>query len=142
MTERGPDVALLTWRPEFSVGDPAVDHEHRELIDLVNRLAGSINDRRPEAEIDRSFGDLLRSISAHFAHEERQMRRAGYDRFEDHKLDHERLLDALRDVMDDDLAAPDASADRLVEILNNWFSGHFATHDARLHKKLGPHDHD
>lgn len=135
-------MALLKWKPEFSVGDPAVDHEHQELIELVNDLAGSITANRPEAEIDRSFGDLLRGISAHFAHEERQMRRAGYDQFKDHKADHERLLDALRDVMDDDLAGPGASAERLVEILNNWFSGHFATHDARLHKKLGPHHHD
>lgn len=135
-------MALLKWRPEFSVGDPAVDHEHQELIDLVNRLAGSITDNRPRQEIDRSFGDLLRGISAHFAHEERQMRRAAYDQFEDHKSDHERLLDALRDVMDDDLVSPETSAERLVGILNDWFSGHFATHDARLHHKLGPHHHD
>ncbi len=135
-------MALLEWRKEFSVGDPAVDHEHRELIDLVNAAAGAIRDDRGAAETDRAFGDLLRAISAHFAHEERQMRAAGYDQADEHKADHERLIDALRDIMDDAPASPEASVDRLVEVLGQWFTGHFATHDARLHHRLGPHQHD
>ena len=37
----------------------------------------------------------------------------------------------------------DYDADREIDLaalgegLNNWFSGHFSTHDARLHKGLG-----
>ncbi|HEY7645761.1 MAG TPA: hemerythrin family protein [Hyphomicrobiales bacterium] len=134
-------MAPITWKPEYSVGDPAVDHEHRELVDLVNAAAGAILDRRPGADIDRSLGDLFRAISAHFAHEEKQMQRAGYDEYPKHKADHERLLDALRDIMDgvDDETA--GKADRLSAVLEAWFTDHFRTHDARLHRRLGPHDH-
>jgi hemerythrin-like metal-binding protein len=135
-------MALLEWRKEFSVGDPAVDHEHQELIDLVNDTAGAILERGDAERIDRAFGDLLRAISAHFAHEERQMRAAGYDELAQHKADHERLIDALRDIMDAAPDAPDRSAEHLVEVLGNWFSGHFSKHDARLHRRLGPHAHD
>ncbi len=135
-------MALLEWREEFSVGDPAVDHEHRELIDLVNAAAGAIRDDSSPSQLDRAFGDLLRAISAHFAHEEQQMRDSRYDETDPHKQDHERLLDALRDIMDDQAHDPDRSAEALVKVLDDWFTGHFATHDARLHKKLGPHSHD
>ena len=31
-------MALIAWRDDFSTGDPAVDFEHRELIDLINEL--------------------------------------------------------------------------------------------------------
>jgi len=134
-------MAPIEWKPEFSVGDPAVDHEHRQLIDLVNRMAGAIIDRHPEADIERGFGDLLRAISAHFALEERQMREARYDQFAEHKADHERLLDLLRDIMDDAATAPDASTDRLVATLEAWFGDHFRIHDSRLHRALGPHPH-
>ena len=65
-------MTLLQWRPEFSVCDPAVDHEHKELIDLVNDAASALLKDQPEAEIDRAFGDLLQAISSHFAHEERR----------------------------------------------------------------------
>ena len=134
-------MAPIEWKPEYSVGDPAVDHEHRELIDLVNATAGAIADDASEADIDRAFGDLLRGITAHFAHEERQMRAARYDQTHVHKDDHERLIDALRDIMDAEAHAPDRSAARLVKVLGDWFTGHFASHDARLHRKLGPHSH-
>ena len=134
-------MAPIEWKPEYSVGDPAIDHEHRELIDLVNQTAGAILDRRPEAEIDAGFGDLMRAISSHFALEERQMREARYDQLDEHKGDHERLLDALRDIMDDAAVDPDQSADRLVETLEAWFADHFRVFDSRLHRQLGPHSH-
>lgn len=135
-------MARIEWKPEFSVGDPAVDHEHRELIDLVNVTAGAVLDGGSESEIARGFGDLYRAISAHFALEERQMRRAGYDRLDDHKSDHERLLDVLRDMMDDPHDGGAEPAERLARALEEWFVGHFRDHDSRLHKQLGPHSHD
>lgn len=134
-------MAPIAWKPEFSVGDPAVDHEHRELVDLVNTAAGAILDGRPEADVDRCLGDLLRAISAHFAHEEHQMTRADYDQLMPHKTDHERLLDSLRDIMDSAGGPSAPTAERLTAVLEAWFTDHFRTHDARLHHRLGPHDH-
>ncbi|MCB1366197.1 MAG: hemerythrin family protein [Rhodobacteraceae bacterium] len=135
-------MTLLQWRPEFSVGDPAVDHEHKELIDLVNDAASALLKDQPEAEIDRAFGDLLQAISSHFAHEERQMRVARYDQIDIHKDDHEALIDSLRDIMDAERGDLSKTAERLAKVLGDWFTGHFASHDARLHKQLGPHSHD
>ncbi|MCL4675341.1 MAG: hemerythrin family protein [Pararhodobacter sp.] len=125
----------IEWKPQYSVGDPAVDHEHRELVDLVNTAAAAILEGREDADIDQCLGDLMRAISAHFAHEEHQMRRAGYDELVPHKNDHERLLDSLRDIMDGAQDTPRA-ADRLTEVLEAWFTDHFRTHDARLHHRL------
>lgn len=133
-------MAPIEWKPEYSVGDPAVDHEHRELVDLVNNAAAAILDGRPGTDVDRCLGDLMRAISAHFAHEERQMRRVSYNDLEPHKADHERLLDALRDIMDGASDTPSA-ADRLSTVLEEWFAKHFRTHDAQLHRRLGPHQH-
>ena len=133
-------MAPIEWKPEYSVGDPAVDHEHRELVELVNTAAAAILDGRPDADGNSCLGDLMRAISAHFAHEERQMRRAAYDAFAPHKADHERLLDSLRDIMDGVQDTP-STADHLTSVLEAWFTKHFRTHDARLHRRLGPHEH-
>lgn len=134
-------MAPIAWKPEFSVGDPAVDHEHRELVDLVNTAAGAILDGRPDTDVDRCLGDLFRAISAHFAHEERQMTRAAYDQLSPHKADHERLLDALREIMDSAEDRRERSAEKVTAVLEAWFTDHFRTHDARLHQRLGPHEH-
>lgn len=134
-------MAPIDWKPEFSVGDPAIDHEHRKLIDLVNRAGGAILDGALSPDVEGSLGDLLRAISAHFALEERQMRAAGYDRLAEHKADHERLLDVLRDLMDGASEASGTTSGRLVGALEGWFGEHFQTHDSRLHRRLGPHSH-
>jgi hemerythrin-like metal-binding protein len=133
---------LLAWNDRYAVGDPAVDHEHRELIDLINALHAALLSGDPERGTEAFLGDLDRGIAAHFALEETLMRARRYDEYAAHKADHERLLDEIRDIMDDfHDADPTAASDALAARLDAWFVSHFATHDARLHGRLGDHRH-
>lgn len=131
-------MTLLQWKDRYSVGVDAVDYEHRELIDLINALYAKLMEQNDKEAVAVFFGDLHRAIAAHFALEERFMRERRYDQLGAHKTDHERLLDDIRDIMDEfedrDVAAADLGAR-----LDAWFSRHFETHDARLHKALGTH---
>ena len=131
-------MALLHWKDQYSVGIEAVDHEHKELIELINQLHDELTASGEDLSIEAFFGDLFKGISAHFALEERFMRERRYDQLAQHKADHERLLDEIRDIMDDFEQHEVASAD-LGTRLDAWFSRHFETHDARLHKALGSH---
>lgn len=138
-------MAPLEWKESYSVGVAAVDHEHRELIDLVNRLYEALISRREPEDVPAAFGDLFRAISSHFALEERFMREHGYDQTTEHKDDHERLLDELRDIMDAHEAteglADDVMVQKFADNVEVWFTNHFSTHDARLHSHLGSHPH-
>lgn len=126
----------IKWTESFSVGLPAVDHEHKELIDLVAALQSALTGGADEEEVDRALGELMRSISAHFALEEKFMTEHRYDGLAAHKADHERLLDDLRDLMEGRTEeSPEVAADRL----GDWFAIHFRTHDARLHRAWGEH---
>jgi hemerythrin len=130
-------MSLITWKDEFSVGVAAVDFEHRELIELINGLDAGMREYASQTTVVETLGEIYARISAHFALEEKIMRKAGYDGFATHKHDHERLLDELLDVIDsvDDAGHYDRAG--LSRDLNRWFSDHFRTHDARLHRKLG-----
>ncbi len=134
-------MAPLEWKDDYSVGVPAVDHEHRELIGLVNQVHEALASEQSEEGVAEIFGDLFRAISAHFALEERFMREQRYDRATEHKADHERLLDELRDIMDDHRGGEGGSIERLTASVEAWFATHFQTHDARLHSRLGAHPH-
>lgn len=128
---------LIAWDDRFSVGVAAVDHEHRELIGLVNETHERL--KRPGAEITVSdfLGEIYTRISAHFALEEKLMRASRYEHFSEHKADHEHLLDDIRDIMDDYEDSQVFDEERLAQRLATWFADHFRTHDARLHHKLG-----
>jgi hemerythrin len=133
-------MALLQWKDRYSVGIEAVDHEHKALIDLINRLHAEWLKAGARDSVESFFGDLYRGISAHFALEERFMRERGYDQLAAHKRDHERLLDEIRDIMDD-FVDEERTASALSGRLEAWFARHFETHDARLHRALGAHPH-
>ena len=132
-------MALLQWQDQYSVGIEAVDYEHKELIALINSLYDEWMAKGSEPSTEGFFGDLFRGISAHFALEERFMRERDYDQLGAHKGDHERLLDEIRDIMDDFAEKKDIDSGRLAARLEAWFARHFETHDARLHKALGSH---
>jgi hemerythrin-like metal-binding protein len=134
---------LLDWKDEYSVGINAVDHEHKELIALINRLYVELESAEARRTVPAFFGDLLKAIGAHFALEERFMRERDYDRLDRHKADHERLLDELRDIMDAFDHAVEIDIVDLADRLDVWFTRHFRTHDAELHQALGagPHEH-
>ena len=65
------------------------------------------------------------------------MRKRNYDQYKDHKDDHERLLDELRDIMDDYEENAYFSDEEFSAHIERWFTEHFKTRDARLHKHLG-----
>ena len=129
---------LLAWKPDYALGIPAVDHEHRELFDLVNALHASLFETDSEATVIDFLGELFSKISSHFALEEKLMRDGRYAELPAHKADHERLLDEIRDLMDDYEDGVHVDLDRFARELERWFSVHFSTHDAALHRWSAP----
>jgi hemerythrin-like metal-binding protein len=123
----------LAWQDRFSVGVPEVDHEHRELIRLINLLHDALEQSQSAPRVRAALGEVHVAISAHFALEEKDMQAWGYAGYAEHKRDHERLLDELRDLMDgiEEAIPPDTNA--FGARVNAWFETHFQTHDARLH---------
>jgi hemerythrin-like metal-binding protein len=131
-------VSLIEWKEAFSVGVPSVDLEHRDLIALINDLHGMMGEGATQEQVSAALGEIYAQISAHFALEEKYMRDTRYAAYPTHKEDHESLLDELRDIMDrveDDGRYDEA---RLSRELERWFSEHFRTHDAKLHRHANP----
>ena len=129
-------MGLLEWRDEFRIGIPEVDHEHRELIALINALHARLTAPGETAGVGEFLGELHAQIAAHFALEEKVMRSRRYAGFESHKSDHERLLDEIRDIMDGYELHGRYDPGALGAALDAWFTEHFRTHDARLHHAL------
>lgn len=126
---------LIAWRDEFAIGLPDVDYEHRELIAMINAAHESLVGRDAEAaRIIAALGEIHARIAAHFALEEREMRKLKYVSLAEHKDDHERLLDDILDIMDAVESPRDYDPEALGERLSRWFTEHFRTHDSRLHR--------
>jgi hemerythrin-like metal-binding protein len=129
-------MSLLEWRDEFRIGIAEVDHEHQVLIGLINDLHGALGAERSRERVEEFLGEIFARISAHFALEEKDMQARRYSESGTHKADHERLLDDIRDIMDEHSEHGVLDDDAFSARLAAWFADHFRTHDARLHKYL------
>ncbi|MFO0996986.1 MAG: bacteriohemerythrin [Alphaproteobacteria bacterium] len=128
---------LIEWRSEFELGIASVDHEHRDLIELINELHAQLEADATPQLVSAFLGEIYARISAHFALEETVMRDMRYDRFVPHKADHDSLLEEIRDIMDayESGAFVDYGS-VLSDQLSAWFTRHFKNEDARLHHAL------
>lgn len=126
---------LLEWRDDFRTGIPSIDFEHENLIRLINDLHAEAVKAAGKGAIEAALGDIHAGISSHFALEEKIMRDIGYPLYEAHKVEHDQLLDDIRDIMEEVHASPDFDYRSDLEThLRNWFSDHFRGADSRLHR--------
>lgn len=124
---------LIEWHDDFETGIASLDHEHREMIGLLNAMADAVQPEDPPEQVADFLGEVYAKIQAHFALEERIMRERRYAGLPGHKADHERLLDELREIMEGHEADPGyAYRDALSMRLKDWFMVHFHEHDAKL----------
>ena len=126
---------LVQWKAEYSVGDAAIDHEHEHMIKQINALYDKLAPPVNAELVESVLGEIHADIAAHFALEERLMREANYPEYQDHKADHEDLLDQIHDLMDSFYQDQEAGQNLLKSQLSDWFGRHFSSFDARLHKQ-------
>jgi hemerythrin len=125
-------MTLIKWTDKLSLGIEAIDSEHKELIELINGLYDAMQVGADYVQVVELLGEIYSQIAAHFAHEESMMRKANYPHYDEHREDHETLLDDLREIMDEVAADGSFDAGALSSDLNRWFMDHFNTHDAKL----------
>ena len=131
-------MSLASLKDELKTGIDSLDYEHRRLIGVMEELCDSF-DRTEYASaesagaISDSFGALYAAVSAHFALEESLMREKKHPSFDDHKADHERLLDKIRVMIDayEDGQCVDCGTS-LRACLEAWFVGHVRGADTEL----------
>jgi len=125
---------LLQWKDEYEIGIGSIDHEHHALMDLINVLGARLDPAFGSDEVCETLREICTLVATHFAHEESIMRELHYDQYAEHKADHNRLLNEIRDILQsvETGSLIDYRID-LGERVGRWFGRHFETLDARLH---------
>lgn len=93
-----PDSTLIRWDPTFSVGNGLIDAEHREIIDVLNRLyADWASDAHP-LNLKRELDHLDQIVRTHFTNEEEVLAKHHFPKLDEHRQEHEALLAQLRHI--------------------------------------------
>ncbi len=120
---------LIPWNDAFIVGVPEIDGQHRELVDLLNRLHTESQDGHHEIA-PATFERLEEHAMLHFKVEETLMKMLGYAEYDSHRQDHGELLAQLKILRQQ--FADGAQRQQVIGRLRDWFLGHIGQRDVEL----------
>lgn len=121
------------WDDSFLIGIEELDHEHKLLIDDINRLHRELARHDKKSEIEKRLGDIYARMQAHFALEERVMKENDYELYDMHKREHDELLDRYTEYMLQYLNQPGVfPSNRIQETLTNWIVNHIIESDKKM----------
>jgi len=124
---------LFEWNASYLIGIEELDHEHKVLIDDINRLHEELVRHDQESEIEKCLGDIYVRMQAHFALEEHVMKEHKYKFFDEHKREHDELLDNYTEYMLRFLNDTGTSSSMAIEdSLKQWVLNHIVTSDKKM----------
>jgi hemerythrin len=125
--------AHFQWDDSFLIGIEELDHEHKLLIDDINRLHKELARHDKKSEIEKRLGDIYARMQAHFALEEHVMKENRYEFFDEHKREHDELLDSYTEYMLQFLNQPGVFSSRRIEdTLTHWIVTHIIESDKKM----------
>jgi hemerythrin len=124
---------LFEWDESFLIGIEELDYEHKVLIDDINRLHEELARHDQKSEIEKCLGDICARMQAHFALEEHVMKEHKYEFFDEHKREHDELLDSCTAYMFQFLNDAGVSSGKSIEArLKHWVINHIVTSDKKM----------
>jgi hemerythrin len=115
-----PQESFFPWSAKYQVGIAFADVQHKQLVDIINRLHQALVDGQGRVVIGRTLDELIRYTKAHFAVEEQVLQSCGYPDFRAHRSEHECLayavLEFYQRLMSNEMGLTPQSAD----FLKDW----------------------
>ena len=86
---------IIEWSPQFEVGIRFMDGQHRQMLDLVNRVLEAERQGKELEDLVAVLRDLVRLTEHHFHAEETRMAELGVAA-DTHRSEHRDLIESLR----------------------------------------------
>jgi hemerythrin-like metal-binding protein len=126
-------MAFLNWDDGLSVGVPAIDEEHRRMIDIVVSLHNSMVAGMSDDCFAGLFDSLVDCTETHFQHEETLMDQTGYPAQERHRAEHHKLRLNIKMFREDIIdRSNSARVSDMMEFLKVWLLDHMQGEDREL----------
>ena len=123
---------IITWDESLSVDGGEIDEEHRKLVDLLNMLSQSVAKGDAEDYIDAVFEELISCTIWHFRHEERLMVMYKYDGLDDHRAEHNELIESVQELQRKFHKGKNPLTNEDFEYLEDWLTVHILGRDMKL----------
>jgi len=122
---------LLSWKPEYSVSEPALDSHHKRLFEILNTAYENVMSSLEVECVLPAIEELTEYVRYHLVAEELHMRDKGFQGIDAHIAEHEqfkRHVEVLRaNYRGNNLEA----TQELIVLLGQWLLHHVMTEDRK-----------
>lgn len=122
----------IVWDDALSVEVDEIDEDHQKLVDLFNMLSHSVENGDSNEYIDAVLDELISCTAWHFKHEERLMLLYNYQGLDEHRTEHNELIDSVRELQKKFHQANKILTSDDIEYLEDWLTAHILGHDMKL----------
>ena len=129
-------MALIEWNDSLRLGVEVVDRQHERLIGIINRLYEATMEGRGAEVISEIIDELIIYTATHFRMEEQYFAQFEYPDAEEHKREHDALIEKVTAFTNDFETAPANSrselAQELLQFLQIWWRYHMMETDSKF----------
>ncbi len=79
---------MIQWHEGLSLGVNSLDDDHKQLLNIINKLSDAIKDDNTQDIIDEIFEDLQHYVKEHFQREEALLKKCDYEDIKEHITQH------------------------------------------------------
>ncbi len=125
------------WKPEYSVGHPEIDHQHKYLFELWIMLDSLKNQQDNRRSLEQALLSLFDYVEVHFSNEEKYL--AAHPEIEQHKQIHADFI-AQSNTFMEEFRNQTLDLQTVVDFLFHWLIEHIVKTDRRYFAEIQTKD--
>ncbi|MBN2581347.1 MAG: hemerythrin family protein [Pirellulales bacterium] len=125
-------IPSIAWNDYYSVGEPSLDAEHKQIIFCINDLFAALQEGAPAQAVRPVLDCLVQYTLTHFQHEEEVMQAYDFPGLAEHKKLHDQMREKTRTLHE---RAEAITGQDLLFFLKQWWLEHIQGED----KKYAPY---
>ena len=127
--------AFIEWTETLSVGDSAIDQQHKHLIHIINQLHEAMRNQTARTHLgellDQLIDQLIAYTHVHFSYEEGRLQTCGYPHLTAHQRLDAELLSQVHDLQNKFSQGKRTINMELMGFLKTWLTQHIQSEDKR-----------
>lgn len=124
---------MFKWKDDFSVNIKKINEQHQELFRIGTELYTLVS---AKDGVDR-YDEIMEAISGlsdytikHFTYEEGLMKLNGYEKFDEHKKQHDAFVSKIKSIKAEDVDVRQRKVGMdLIVFIANWIENHILVTD-------------
>lgn len=131
-------MTFFYWNKNFEIGVPAIDAQHRRLVDLINVIATAVTEKAALPDLRALFSQLTEYAATHFHDEELVMTASQLPQAEKeaHRNEHQAFIDKANEMAAQLNLEQAEIAEQILEFLTIWLISHILGSDKKIAQAL------